>query len=325
MTNIPLSSSKQISKQINHHILVVGAGGLTAPMLWSLLEAQDTLLDNTIITIVDPDVVELSNLNRQIFFTPKDLGQPKAEVLSNYFSLKKSSKITIRAITEEVSSKNIEKIAKGVTYIVDATDSVKTKFLLNDYSVLNDIPFCYAGVVGYSGLALAVKPQKSPCLRCVFGDVTEEEYQALGTSCKQAGIVGAAAGHVGFLQAHEVIQTLTNENYAPLLKKFDGKSLRYTETRISTDENCPLGCGAPRIRRVNLTDKKCPATFVYTKVALESFKQPTRAIFSYASEESSTNVTNSVTEEGYRVVGNPMRVGERIWHVVIDSNKEACR
>ena len=181
-------------------VLIIGAGGLGSPAAMYLAAAGVGKIG-----IADSDVVDRSNLQRQIIHTTYDIGKPKTE----------SAKETLNAINpdieiitynEVVYSGNILDIVSDYDFVLDGTDNFSAKFLINDACVLSDKPFTHAGIVRFNGQLMTVLPHKSVCYRCVFespppkGDVP---------TCREAGVVGAMAGIIGSLQAIEAIKYIT--------------------------------------------------------------------------------------------------------------------
>ncbi|MDY3991220.1 MAG: thiazole biosynthesis adenylyltransferase ThiF, partial [Lachnospiraceae bacterium] len=187
-------------KLMNGSVLIIGAGGLGAPAAMYLAAAGVGKIG-----IADADVVDLSNLQRQIIHTTADVGRPKVE----------SAAETMRAINPDVevvtyhefiSSANIMDIIKDYDFVLDGTDNFPAKFLINAACVMADKPFSHAGILRFKGQLMTVIPHQSPCYRCVFRTMPPKD--AIPT-CKQAGVIGAMAGVIGSLQALEAVKFLT--------------------------------------------------------------------------------------------------------------------
>lgn len=179
--------------------LVVGAGGLGSPVALYLAAAGVGRIG-----LVDGDVVDLSNLQRQIIHTTARVGQSKVE----------SSAQAIRELNPDVvvethnaiaDAGNIAKLIASYDLVVDATDNFAAKFLINDACVLAGKPFIHAGVVGFAGQVMTIVPGEGPCYRCVFRDMP-----AAGEvpTCKEAGVLGSVVGVIGSLEATEAIKVL---------------------------------------------------------------------------------------------------------------------
>ena len=284
------------------HIAIVGAGGLAHAFLLALSSRARNAVH---ISILDSDIVELSNLNRQVLFAMDDIGLPKAQALANRFcawiATRGSSERFpfVNAFPSRLDRTNINLILSGVAIVVDATDSVQTKFLLNDYCLKQAIPLCYAGVSGQNALALLIR-QDSACLRCIFGDLTDGEIAAQSATCQQMGVFGPLVGLTGAVQAELVCQELESPYPKELVSKLiriSQEPVRFTATDITPNANCKLH-QTPQ-RTLNLTGERCPMTFLYTKLALEQLSNDEVLEVTLSSAESAENVRDSVIKEGH--------------------------
>lgn len=187
-------------KLLNGSVLIIGAGGLGAPAALYLAAAGVGRIG-----IADADIVDLSNLQRQIIHTTADIGKPKTQ------SAKESMEainpdVKIVEYREFVNSKNILDLIADYDFILDGTDNFPAKFLINDACVMAKKPFVHAGIIRFRGQLMTVLPGISPCYRCVFKNPPPKD--AVPT-CRQAGVVGAMAGVIGSLQAMEAVKFLT--------------------------------------------------------------------------------------------------------------------
>lgn len=227
-------------------VLVIGAGGLGAPAAMYLAAAGVGTIG-----IVDPDTVDLSNLQRQIIHTTADIGRPKVE----------SAKETMNAINpdvnvitynEAVSAANILDIVSGYDFVLDGTDNFPTKFLINDACVMADVPFSHAGIIRFRGQLMTVIPHETPCYRCVFKEPPPKD--AVPT-CKQAGVIGAMAGVIGSLQALEAVKYLTGagELLTGRLLTFDALKMDFHTIKLPPrGDGCAVCSSSPSITQ--LTD-----------------------------------------------------------------------
>lgn len=184
-------------------VLVVGCGGLGAPVIASLAAAGVGHL-----TLVDDDSVEPSNLNRQVLFTEADVGQPKADVAARWVrSLDGGADVVARK--ERLAAGGARAAVRGFTLVVDCADGLPTKFLLNDACVREDVPLVHGAATAWSGQVLVVPGGRGPCLRCLF-----EGPLPAGTlpTCRTAGILGAVTGVVGSFQAAEAVKQLVGND-----------------------------------------------------------------------------------------------------------------
>lgn len=217
-------------------VLVIGAGGLGSPALMYLAAAGVGTIG-----IADADEVDMSNLQRQIIHALNDVGKAKAQ----------SAKETINAINPDVTVNtyhtfigpdNILDLIKDYDFIIDATDNFRAKFLINDACVMAGKPFSHAGVIRFGGQLMTYVPGRGPCYRCVFRDMPPED--AVPTA-KQVGIIGAAAGVIGTLQAMEAIKYIsdTGDLLTGRLLTYDGLKAEFRTIKLPDRvRDCPV-CG----------------------------------------------------------------------------------
>ena len=178
-------------------VLVVGVGALG-----SLAAEQLARAGVGTVRVVDRDLVEKSNLQRQVLYTEADLGRPKAAVAAERLRAINSD-VTIEAIVEDFTAANARRLLGEADLIVDGTDNLETRYLINDLAVAAERPWVYGGCVGSFGQAALVVPGETPCLRCLFPDPPPPE--ALPT-CDTAGVLGPAVHLVSSLQSAAAIR-----------------------------------------------------------------------------------------------------------------------
>jgi molybdopterin/thiamine biosynthesis adenylyltransferase len=231
----PLSRIRDKGRTIRHSVLIVGVGGLgTAAAIELVLGGIER------IGLVDGDRVELSNLHRQLLHGAADIDRPKAEVAARKLAAARGpSRIDVRA--ERLSAENSEGILRSYDFVIDATDDVATKFLLNDACVRHGKPLAHAGVVGLRGQMMTILPGRTACLRCLFPEPPAEEEIA---SCQQAGILGPVAGLIGALEGREAVKYLsgTGDLAADRLITIDARTLRMREVPLRRSPRCNA-CG----------------------------------------------------------------------------------
>jgi len=208
-------------------VLVFGAGGLGHPVSFFL--SRSPLISPRIL-ICDGDAIQRSNLNRQFLFNEGLLGKPKAQTLAAALG---GDALGIDAMDDPSETR---RLITDADYVVDATDSIRHKFLCNDLCVELKKPFAYAGVIGEGGLFLEVRPGGA-CLRCVFGDYTEEDLSREQASCQSAGILGAVCGMFGALAAGAVENYLIGDETAPELVRFNPKE-GIQRSAVRRDASC---------------------------------------------------------------------------------------
>ena len=180
-------------------VLIIGAGGLGSPAALYLAAAGVGRIG-----LVDGDVVDLSNLQRQIIHTTAAVGTPKVESAAAAIR-ELNPEVTVETHQELVDASNIASLIDPYDLVIDATDNFAAKFLINDACVLSGKPFIHAGVVGFAGQLMDVVPGEGPCYRCIFRDMP-----AAGEipTCKEAGVLGAVVGVVGSLEATEAAKLI---------------------------------------------------------------------------------------------------------------------
>ncbi len=216
-------------------VLVVGVGGLGSPAALALaLDGVGT------IGLVDSDQVELSNLQRQILHFTPDMGKPKVASAKEKIQQLNPS-ITAVAHNEYLHAGNLVDIFSPYDFIIDGTDGVATKFLINDGAVLLNKPLSHAGIVRFHGQAFTILPRQTTCLRCLFPVPPHPDENP---TCQEAGILGSLAGSLGSVQAAEAVKYLSGEGelLTDRLLTYDALALRWREVRVHPSPHCPL-CG----------------------------------------------------------------------------------
>ncbi|MDE6889055.1 MAG: HesA/MoeB/ThiF family protein [Eubacterium sp.] len=184
-------------KLLGAKVCIIGAGGLGSPAAFYLAAAGIGTIG-----IADADAVELSNLQRQILHGTADIGRKKA--LSAKGSLERLNPDTVvHPYPVLVNEDNIADLIDGYDMVLDAADNFETKFLINDACVRAGKPFVHAGVIRFQGQLMTYVPGQGPCYRCIF---KEPPPQGAVPSAKEAGVLGAACGVIGSLQAMEVVK-----------------------------------------------------------------------------------------------------------------------
>lgn len=219
-------------------VLLVGCGALGGSLAQTLVRCGVGAL-----VLADRDVVEITNLPRQVLFEEAHLGAPKAvaarEVLARIGG---PTRVDARAV--HVDADNLEELAAGCHLLLDGTDNLATRYLVNDLAVRDGLPWIYGGVVGGSGLVLAVWPGRGPCLRCVF-----PEPPPPGTlpTCDTAGVILPAVSAVAAWQAGAALRWLASDEEArarlePALVELDPWTPRARLLPLERDPGCPC-CG----------------------------------------------------------------------------------
>lgn len=229
-------------------VLVIGAGALGSSALMYLAAAGVGTLG-----IADDDIVETSNLQRQIIHNADNVGMKK--VLSAEQSVKKlNSDVTVNLHCERMTADNIQSIISDYDFIIDGTDRFESKFLINDACVLSQKPYSHAGAVRFEGQLMTYVPGQGPCLRCILENVPPKET---ALTCSQAGVLGAVTGVLGSLQALEAIKYLLGigELFVGKVLHFDGLTMQFRIVKIpESNPDCAVCGNRPTI--LNLIDNK---------------------------------------------------------------------
>lgn len=184
--------------------------------------------------LADRDVVELNNLQRQLIYSEEHIGESKAAVAFNELR-KVNPNIDIDGMAIDLNHQNISRLLKGANAVVDGTDNMETRFLLNDYCVKNDIPFVYGGAIGTYGMTLTVTPKNGPCLRCLF-----PQLPVPGTlpTCDTFGILNTIPAIVASVQSTEAIKLLVGVEPRRTLVVFDPWYNEQREIEIAKRDDC---------------------------------------------------------------------------------------
>jgi sulfur-carrier protein adenylyltransferase/sulfurtransferase len=223
------------AKLLDAKVLLIGAGGLGSPTAFYLAAAGVGTLG-----IVDHDVVDLSNLQRQILHTQERIGMPKVESARETLQALNPD-VHINGYRERVDSSNIMNLIKDYDVIVDGCDNFPTRYLVNDACVMAGKPNVHGSIFQFEGQATVFYPGKGPCYRCLF---PEPPPPGAAPSCAEAGVLGVLPGLVGCVQALETIKLILGSG-RPLIGRmvyFDTLSMELRIHKLRKDPNCPA-CG----------------------------------------------------------------------------------
>jgi molybdopterin/thiamine biosynthesis adenylyltransferase len=221
------------AKILDAKVLLMGAGGLGSPAALYLAAAGVGTLG-----VVDMDVVDLSNLQRQVIHTTERVGMAKT----------KSAEETIHALNpdvkvipfnERLTSENVERIVSQFDIVLDGGDNFPTRYLLNDACVLLDKPNIHGSIYRFDGQVTTFVPRKGPCYRCLYPQPPPAE---LAPSCAEAGVLGVLPGIIGLFQANEALKLIlgVGEPLVGRLLTFEALSTRFTELKLRRDPKCPV-------------------------------------------------------------------------------------
>ncbi|WP_286829944.1 MULTISPECIES: HesA/MoeB/ThiF family protein [Kordiimonas] len=220
---------------LNAKVLVVGAGGLGAPVLLYLAAAGVGTIG-----IVDDDAVELSNLQRQVIHTTPDVGKPKVESAAEKIAALNPD-VTVNVIPERLTMANAATIITDYDIVADGTDNFKTRHLISDTCVALEKTLVSGALSSYEGQIATFKPHAGkglPCYRC-FLPHTPPANEA--RTCADFGILGAVAGMVGTMQALEVLKEITGvgDSLAGKMLMMDARDMAVRKINLPQDPNCP--------------------------------------------------------------------------------------
>lgn len=230
--------------------LLVGAGGLGCAVGLALPSSGLRELE---VTVIDPDRVERSNLQRQVLFRDRDVGEPKAVLAARALG---AASIESRAIVDRVGVGNAIGLLAEHDLVIEGTDRHEAKFLAADAAVIAERAIVHAGIVGWAGWALACRPRRGACLRCVFEEVPGG---AAVLSCAENGVIGAAVGVLGAIQASLAAAWIAGEpgagepGAAGQLVRYDGRSAAGRTSRVARREDCAVCGDRPSIRALDAT------------------------------------------------------------------------
>ncbi|MHA1149889.1 MAG: HesA/MoeB/ThiF family protein [Promethearchaeota archaeon] len=223
-------------KLLNSRITIIGLGALGSPSAYYLAAAGIGQL-----TIIDSDIVDISNLHRQILHFTKDINLKKtSSALEKLNLLNPDCKVEI--IDDRLKPSNVLEYLKGSDFVIEGSDNIATKLLTNDACISLKIPFTIAGVLRFHGQIMTVIPeQRTTCYRCIFGDISQNPSSL---SCSQAGVMGMAPSILGSMEAVESIKYLLNIGELIINQLFfiDLLNNSFNTIVVYRDENCQA-CG----------------------------------------------------------------------------------
>jgi molybdopterin/thiamine biosynthesis adenylyltransferase/rhodanese-related sulfurtransferase len=220
-------------KLLDAKVLLLGAGGLGSPTALYLAAAGIGTLG-----IVDDDVVDVSNLQRQVIHTTETVGTPKVDSAERAIHALNPD-VAVRKYQVRLDASNIVDIIKDYDIVVDGVDNFPTRYLLNDASVRLKIPVVSAAILGFEGQLSVFAPYDGPCYRCLFRQPPPAE---LAPSCGANGVLGVLPGTMGLLQATEVVKLIIGQG-SPLIGRlliYDALDATTTELKVRRDPDCPI-------------------------------------------------------------------------------------
>ena len=233
---LPEVGEKGQIKLLDSKVLMLGAGGLGSPAAYYLAAAGIGTIG-----IIDDDLVDESNLQRQILHNTDRVGMPKVESARETLT-KLNPDVKVVAYQERLSSENINRILdEGWDIILDGLDNFQTRYLVNDAAVWRGLPVVHGSIFRFEGQVTTLYPGHGPCYRCLY---PEPPPPGLAPSCSEAGVLGVLPGIVGTLEAIEVVKFLLDRGdlLTGRLLLYDALKTKFRELKIRRDEDCAV-CG----------------------------------------------------------------------------------
>jgi molybdopterin/thiamine biosynthesis adenylyltransferase len=215
-------------------VVVAGVGGLGCSAAVYLCAAGVGR-----IRIIDSDRVELNNLNRQILHWEHDIGRDKAQSAKEKLE-RLNSEVTVEAVKTAITERNSRELIQGFDVVVDGMDNFRTRFLLNEACVNNEIPFVHGSVYGFEGFMTTIVPHKTPCLRCIYPEPLPEKLEKFP-------VLGTTPAAIASLQVTEALKLITGIGRPSLGKLlfWDLEDMSFSEIKIMKRTDCPV-CAADR-------------------------------------------------------------------------------
>ncbi|MFW6385065.1 MAG: molybdopterin-synthase adenylyltransferase MoeB [Halodesulfurarchaeum sp.] len=221
---------------LDSDVLVVGAGGLGSPVIAYLAAAGVGTMH-----IVDHDVLERSNLQRQVIHTDEDVGRPKVDSAREFVEALNPD-VEVHTHEREVGPDTVEEFVEGRDFVVDCSDNFRTRYLVNDACTLAGVPFAHGAVYRFEGQVTTFgTTEDGPCYRCLFPEAPPAESTP---DCSTAGVLGVLPGTIGTIQATETLKGLmgVGTTLAGRLLIYDASDLTFEDVEIRADPECPV-CG----------------------------------------------------------------------------------
>ena len=228
-----------MSDWTERRVLVVGLGGLACPALWALAEAGVRRW-----VLMDDDVVDETNLHRQVIYEPQDVGRPKLEAMAHRLVERGVDAREIELVPSRLLPDNARSHVSSVDLVLEGADNYATKFLAADACFLERKPIVHGAAVGWQATAWAVAPRGRPCYRCLFEDVPEGPPR----DCNSVGVMGPVVGFAGALMADlalDILKPTAGPRYGTLIA-FDGLRDRLRQVSVPARPACPLCSERPR-------------------------------------------------------------------------------
>ncbi len=240
---LPEMGEEGQKKLLAAKVLIIGAGGLGSPLGLYLAAAGVGTIG-----IVDFDVVDLSNLQRQILHTNDEIGKPKLDSAEKRIKGMNPDTRVIKHPTR-ISSENAMEIIKNYDIVIDGTDNFPTRYLVNDACVLLNKPNIYGSIFRFEGQATVFNPKDGPCYRCLY---PEPPPPGMVPSCAEGGVLGILPGVIGVIQATEAVKLIIGKG-EPLIGRlllYNALDMTFRTLKLRRDKNCPVCGDKPTIKKL---------------------------------------------------------------------------
>ena len=230
-------------KLLEAKVLIIGAGGLGSPLGLYLAAAGVGTIG-----LVDFDVVDLSNLQRQILHTNDEIGKPKLDSAEKRIKAMNPDTRVVKYETK-ISSENALEILRDYDIVIDGTDNFPTRYLVNDACVLLNKPNIYGSIFQFEGQATVFKPKEGPCYRCLY---PEPPPPGMVPSCAEGGVLGILPGVIGVIQATEAVKLIIGKG-EPLIGRlllYNALDMTFRTLKLKRDKNCPVCGDRPTITKL---------------------------------------------------------------------------
>lgn len=223
---------------LDSRVLVIGAGGLGAPIIQYLAAAGIGTLG-----IADDDVVEKSNLQRQVIYNTDDIGRSKVESATEFVE-GLNPDVTVEKHEKRVTADNVQELIDGYEFVIDGTDNFQTRYLVNDACTLANVPFSHGAIYRFEGQVITFPEpgsEDAPCYRCLFPEAPPE---GMVPDCATTGVLGVLPGVIGLIQATEAIKYLLDEDglLDGRMIFYDALEMEFEEIQVPKNPDCPI-CG----------------------------------------------------------------------------------
>ena len=250
---LPEVGAEGQSKLLESKVFMIGAGGLGSPVAYYLAAAGVGTIG-----MADADVVDMSNLQRQIIHNQDRVGMPKVESARETIQALNPD-VTVKTYNYRIEADNVRDIVREYDLIIDGCDNFPTRFLVNDACYFEKKPLVSGAMFRFEGQVATFKPHQqkdAPCYRCLY---PEPPPAGLVPSCSEAGILGALAGAVGTIQAVEAVKELLGigDSLAGKLMVFDALRMEWKKLKLRKDPGCPLCGDNPTITDLVTYEQAC--------------------------------------------------------------------